>query len=150
MNVILMVTFYTFTTLYTYVSGSFVPERILDLRYPSNYAEDHSKVICSAEEVYPKPELRLYLNGSEIENTTISIEVTNNGLYSIELAAIVDILLDGTEVVCELTIIQANYTVKKEAIYYKARTAASYGHSSQLTSSSILHICLFLLYKIFF
>ncbi|KAL1506120.1 hypothetical protein ABEB36_005544 [Hypothenemus hampei] len=100
----------------------FVPQKSLELKYPTHWnrnEEEKSKILCYAEEIYPKPQMKLFLNNSEIENSTMKFQEKPSGLFDVELFTIVDNLTDGTAILCELNVRLANYTVRKEAVYYK-------------------------------
>uniref|UniRef100_A0AAR5PQ15 Immunoglobulin V-set domain-containing protein n=1 Tax=Dendroctonus ponderosae TaxID=77166 RepID=A0AAR5PQ15_DENPD len=104
-----------------------VPEKSLELKYPPVWyrSERNSKVLCYAEQVYPKPEMRLYLNSSEAENVTLKYQETPSGLFDVEISISSDSLIDGTVILCELHVALTNYTVRKEAIYYEEETVSS-------------------------
>ncbi|XP_050293207.1 uncharacterized protein LOC126733836 [Anthonomus grandis grandis] len=99
----------------------FIPEKSLELKYPPLWegTDNNSKIVCYVENIYPRPRLRLFLNESEIENATMNYLELTSGLYNVELVAAVKNLTDGTSILCELNVDMANYTIRKEAIYYK-------------------------------
>lgn len=94
----------------------FVPEKSLVLR--QERVEDASlKVFCSAEGVYPTPNMSLHMGNSEVNGSVITIQ-ERAGLFNIRATANIPALVEPEEFSCELHIPQANYTVRKEAIYY--------------------------------
>ncbi|CAH1154130.1 unnamed protein product [Phaedon cochleariae] len=93
-----------------------VPEKTLELR--QEYIGDKVfQVMCYAEGVFPRPSMTLHIGQSEVNNTKVQV-CEKNGLYDIKAVAEVPSLDAPEEFSCELLIPQANYTVRKEAIYY--------------------------------
>ncbi|XP_044755466.1 uncharacterized protein LOC123314334 isoform X2 [Coccinella septempunctata] len=105
----------------------FAPGKNLELKqeYKGNGL---TKVICSTEGVFPQPSMSLHANNSEVENFELSIN-KRAGLYNVKIATDVPLLTAAEEFTCELHIPQANYTLRKEAVYYPVR-ASSPGSSS--------------------
>lgn len=55
-----------------------------------------------------------------MDNSVLSI-IKRAGLYDVEVMADMPLLTNPEEFVCELHIPQANYTLKREAIYYPGK-----------------------------
>ncbi|CAG9772986.1 unnamed protein product [Ceutorhynchus assimilis] len=124
----------------------FVPEKTMELKYPPMWyrSESDSKVLCYVEDIFPKPEMKLYVNSSEIENATIKYQERNSALFDVEIFAFVPGLVDGTSILCELHVTIANYTVRKEAIYYDALISSK----AATTSKNYFTILFWLLHLI--
>ncbi|XP_019872417.1 uncharacterized protein LOC109600683 [Aethina tumida] len=101
-----------------------VPEKSLELSQ-ANTGDGTLQVICYAEGVFPKPNMSLLMGNSEVNNSVVSVEMTNGGLYDIKAVAEVPSLIAPEEFGCELNIPQANYTVSKRAMYYPVNAANS-------------------------
>lgn len=80
------------------------------------------EISCSAKDVFPQPTMNLHVNNSEVDNSTLSI-VKRSGLYNVRIATEMPALTTAEEFTCKMYIPLANYTVRKEAIYYPAGTA---------------------------
>ncbi|XP_066147333.1 uncharacterized protein [Euwallacea fornicatus] len=102
-------------------------EKAFELKYPPLWyrSEKESKILCYAEEVFPKPHMRLYLNNSEVENSTVRYQERHSGLFDVEIFTNAVNLVDGTTILCELNVALMNYTTKKEAIYYEGNVVPS-------------------------
>ncbi|XP_018324768.1 uncharacterized protein LOC108736721 [Agrilus planipennis] len=94
----------------------FVPGRSLNLRQERS-GENLIRVYCTAEGVFPIPEMTLLQGESEINDSVVTIE-KKGGLYNIKAFTDLPRLASAKEFSCELRIPQANYTVRKEAVYY--------------------------------
>ncbi|KAG5880126.1 hypothetical protein JTB14_037358 [Gonioctena quinquepunctata] len=75
------------------------------------------QVMCYAEGVFPKPSMTLHIGQSEVNNSKVKV-FERNGLFDIQATADNPSLEAPEEFSCELHIPQANYTVRKEAVYY--------------------------------
>lgn len=96
-----------------------VPEKNLELK--QEYVGDGVlQVICYAEGVFPRPNMSLQIGNSEVNTSHISIQ-ERAGLYDIKAVAEIPSLAAPEEFSCELHVPQANYTVRKEAIYYPGK-----------------------------
>ncbi|CAG9817328.1 unnamed protein product [Phaedon cochleariae] len=93
-----------------------VPEKTLELRQ-EHVGEKVFQVMCYAEGVFPRPSMTLHIGQSEVNNSKVEV-CEKNGLYDIKAVAQIPSLETPEEFSCELHIPQANYTVRKEAIYY--------------------------------
>ncbi|XP_066252327.1 uncharacterized protein [Euwallacea similis] len=102
-------------------------EKAFELKYPPLWyrSEKESKILCYAEEVFPRPHMRLYLNNSEVENSTVRYQERHSGLFDVEIFTNAENLVDGTAILCELHVALTNYTIKKEAIYYEGNVVSS-------------------------
>ncbi|KAK4875431.1 hypothetical protein RN001_011853 [Aquatica leii] len=94
----------------------FVPEKNLDLRQ-QRIDEEILQVLCSAEGVFPKPDMSLLMGSSEVNGSLVTVE-ERDGLFDIKARANIPALVSPEEFSCELRIPKANYTVRKEAVYY--------------------------------
>ncbi|KAB0794602.1 hypothetical protein PPYR_11441 [Photinus pyralis] len=94
----------------------FVPEKNLDLRQ-ERIGEEVLQVLCSAEGVFPKPDMSLLMGSSEVNGSLVTVE-ERDGLFDIKARANIPALISPEEFSCELRIPKANYTVRKEAVYY--------------------------------
>ncbi|VEN42611.1 unnamed protein product [Callosobruchus maculatus] len=75
------------------------------------------QLMCYAERVFPRPTMSLHIGGSEVNNSKVQVYEKGN-IFDIKVVAEVPRLESPEEFSCELHIPQANYTVRKEAIYY--------------------------------
>ncbi|XP_063907593.1 uncharacterized protein LOC135125816 isoform X2 [Zophobas morio] len=115
----------------------FVPEKRLELRQ-EYIGVDTLQVVCSAEGVFPKPNMTLHVGNSEVNSSKVTV-LERAGLFDIRATAEVPSLNGPEEFSCELRIPQANYTVRKEAIYYPATASGSSAfHSSSAVLESVL------------
>jgi len=94
----------------------FVPEKNLDLRQ-ERIGDETLQVLCSAEGVFPKPDMSLLMGNSEVNGSVVTVE-ERAGLFDIRARANIPALVSPEEFSCELRIPKANYTVRKEAVYY--------------------------------
>lgn len=110
----------------------FVPERSLLLRHGKT--EDGSpNVACTAEGVFPQPEMTVRMAHEEVESKTV-LRREGDGLYDISaVATLPDGAMDvPTEFACELRVPAANYTVRRESVYYPGSSSDGAGPLSQL------------------
>ncbi|KAK9870446.1 hypothetical protein WA026_008011 [Henosepilachna vigintioctopunctata] len=94
----------------------FVPERLLIIRRLHS-SVGLMRIQCTAEGVFPSPEILLRSHKRELIETEITSEQRGN-LYDISVSATLKALEEPEEFSCELRIPQANYTVRKETVIY--------------------------------
>ncbi|CAH1378668.1 uncharacterized protein [Tenebrio molitor] len=123
----------------------FVPEKRLELRQ-EHVGDGTLQVVCSAEGVFPKPNMSLHVGNSEVNSSKVAVQ-ERAGLFDIRATAEVPSLNGPEEFSCELRIPQANYTVRKEAIYYPASGSAFQSSSTVLESVLLIFHVLFVLRK---
>lgn len=105
----------------------FVPEKNLHVRQGRNSLGGRS-VTCSAEGVFPKPELSIRMSHEELNGTNVEAHRNKEtGLYDISAVATMP---DGgpeapVEFACELRLPDANYTVRREAVFYPGNSGTS-------------------------
>ncbi|XP_018321183.1 uncharacterized protein LOC108734222 isoform X2 [Agrilus planipennis] len=133
----------------------YVPERSLNLRQERSSSE-LMRVSCSAEGVYPQPEMMLLQGDSfmfiykyniifhitekiEINNTVITVE-KKEGLFNIKATSDQPRLEAAKEFSCELRIPKANYTVKKEVVYYPNSRGSNFESSSVVITTILWFI----------
>ncbi|XP_045534591.1 uncharacterized protein LOC106714705 [Papilio machaon] len=86
-------------------------------------------LICSAENMYPKPIMVILSNGVPLKQTVTEIKMDSWGLYSVMSTAVVhddDVKTPLEEFVCELSLPPANYTINRTTIYYPGLMPTAY------------------------
>ncbi|KAJ8910647.1 hypothetical protein NQ315_005913 [Exocentrus adspersus] len=84
----------------------------------------------------------MYLFISEVNNSKIAVQ-EKNGLFDIKAVAEIPSLETPEEFSCELHIPQANYTVRKEAIYYPEYDGI---RNINLVALTLEHLAEFIIY----
>ncbi|XP_039280362.1 selection and upkeep of intraepithelial T-cells protein 1 isoform X2 [Nilaparvata lugens] len=102
----------------------YVPERTIELKQMKPN-EDRVKVECSAEGVYPEPRMTINTNsaGSDRKEPPLPVEIIKeraDGLFDISVSILIEDreLQSPTTFSCELSIPEANYTVRRQSVYY--------------------------------
>ncbi|BES88926.1 Hypothetical protein NTJ_01730 [Nesidiocoris tenuis] len=100
------------------------------LRTQKDAREGTVRVHCSAEGIYPEPNMTISSRErfDEDDNVRIDIETRNkDGLYNVTATMELDDRGDGNPLTfdCILRIPDANYTVHKSIIYYPIRTTTT-------------------------
>ncbi|KPJ11153.1 hypothetical protein RR48_14792 [Papilio machaon] len=86
-------------------------------------------LICSAENMYPKPIMVILSNGVPLKQTVTEMKMDSWGLYSVTSTAVVhddDVKTPLEEFVCELSLPPANYTINRTTIYYPGLMPTAY------------------------
>ncbi|KAJ2950058.1 hypothetical protein O0L34_g11397 [Tuta absoluta] len=86
-------------------------------------------LICSAEDLYPKPEMVILSKGKALNKSESSIKMNSWGLYSVTTTAVVhDEEVDSPweEFVCMLNLPPANYSANRTTIYYPGLMPTAY------------------------
>ncbi|XP_068914781.1 uncharacterized protein [Tenebrio molitor] len=99
----------------------FVPEKELLLRR-LDAEEGLMRVQCLADGVFPRPVMSLRSQEREIEETEVTARLRGQ-LYEVSATATLPALKDPEEFSCELRIPQANYTVRRETVFYPGNKA---------------------------
>lgn len=95
-----------------------VPETEFNLTY--NQESNGSTVVsCAVSDIFPKPELSLYSDESEIEDVVVS-ENHENGSYDVVLQHILGDDSKDASIHCQLSIPGTNYTRRREKMYHGA------------------------------
>ncbi|XP_055534606.1 uncharacterized protein LOC129724042 [Wyeomyia smithii] len=93
-----------------------VPETEFNLTY--NQESNGSTVVsCAVSDIFPKPELSLFIDDSEIKDTVVS-ENPENGSYDVVLQHVLSDDSKDATIHCQLSIPGTNYTRKREKMYY--------------------------------
>ncbi|KAL3270219.1 hypothetical protein HHI36_009275 [Cryptolaemus montrouzieri] len=98
------------------------------------------KIVCSAEGVYPQPNMNIHVNNSEVNNSVLSIQ-KRAGLFDIEVMADIPSLTSPEEFSCELHIPQANYTIRKEAVFYPFSANSCFLPNNHFILTIFLFLC---------
>ncbi|GLV37413.1 uncharacterized protein CBL_10621 [Carabus blaptoides fortunei] len=127
----------------------FVPEKNLHVRQGRNSLGGWS-VTCSAEGVFPKPELSIRMSHEELNGTNVETHRNQEtGLYDISAVAA---LPDGgpeapVEFACELRLPDANYTVRREAVFYPGNVGTNASSESWMIISPLCFLFLITQYS---
>ncbi|XP_053685651.1 uncharacterized protein LOC128735181 [Sabethes cyaneus] len=93
-----------------------VPETEFNLTY--NQESNGSTVVsCSVSDIFPKPELSLFVDESEINDIVVS-ENHEQGLYDVVLQHVLSDDSKDATIHCQLSIPGTNYTRKREKMYH--------------------------------
>ncbi|XP_058830530.1 uncharacterized protein LOC131693343 [Topomyia yanbarensis] len=95
-----------------------VPETDFNLTY---YLESNGSTVvsCVVSDIFPKPELSLFIDESETSEVVVTEEHTQ-GSYDVVLQHILDDESKDAEIECQLSIPGTNYTKKREKMFHGA------------------------------
>ncbi|KAJ3640322.1 hypothetical protein Zmor_003629 [Zophobas morio] len=96
-----------------------MPEKELHLKRLSS-EEGFMRVQCLANGVYPRPIIYLQSQKRKIQETQVAARLRGQ-LYEISVTTTLPTLEDPEEFSCELHIPQANYTVRRETVFYPGK-----------------------------
>lgn len=113
----------------------FVPEKNLMLKKLSGVDEGFIRVLCTADGVFPRPTMTLRSQERDITETEVVVRERGQ-LFDISAATSLPALNDPEEFSCELRIPQANYTVRRETVFYPGDNANSIVTCKWLTLAS--------------
>lgn len=100
-----------------------VPEAEFNLTY--HQGNNGSVVVaCGVSDIFPKPELSLYIDESETKNVVLS-EDQVQGSYDVVLQHVLSDDSKDASISCQLSIPGTNYTKKREKMYHGAAFRAN-------------------------
>ncbi|XP_044751457.1 uncharacterized protein LOC123311501 isoform X2 [Coccinella septempunctata] len=114
----------------------FVPEKLLVIRR-LNSNEGIIRIRCTAEGVFPSPVITLQSKKRDLVETEITSKQRGN-LYDISVSATLKALEVPEEFSCELSIPQANYTVRKETVIYPGSSGSRVRYEIWLSLSTLI------------
>ncbi|XP_049867922.1 uncharacterized protein LOC126368081 [Pectinophora gossypiella] len=86
-------------------------------------------LICTAEDLYPRPEMFILSKGQPLKQATTEIKMDSWGLYTVSTTAVVhddDVTSPWEEFVCTLSLPPANYSTNRTTIYYPGLMPTAY------------------------
>ncbi|KAK4874319.1 hypothetical protein RN001_013679 [Aquatica leii] len=117
----------------------FVPEKNLMLKKLAGEDEGFIRVLCTADGVFPRPTMTLRSQERDIAETKVVVRERGQ-LFDISASTSLPALNDPEEFSCELRIPQANYTVRRETVFYPGDSANSVAKCKWLTLVSWLFL----------
>ncbi|XP_031355402.1 uncharacterized protein LOC116179719 [Photinus pyralis] len=105
------------------------------LKKLSGVDEGFIRVLCTADGVFPRPTMTLRSQERDITETEVVVRERGQ-LFDISAATSLPALNDPEEFSCELRIPQANYTVRRETVFYPGDNANSIVTCKWLTFAS--------------
>ncbi|XP_026478675.1 uncharacterized protein LOC113385078 [Ctenocephalides felis] len=97
------------------------PEKNFQLIHEKNHI-DSFRLICSAENLFPTPVMSFRVGNKVLIATENNVSQSRSSLYDIRVGTELgfdDLSEEPSEVTCELSLPEANYTVRQEALIYK-------------------------------
>ncbi|XP_045478081.1 uncharacterized protein LOC123683217 [Harmonia axyridis] len=119
----------------------FVPERSLMVRRMSA-GQGKIRVQCLAEGVYPNPIVMLYSLERDIGPAAVTSRQRGE-LYDVSATATLDELQEPEEFACDLTIPQANYSVRRETVIYPGNNGTHLGNAKWIIVAAFTWLFLY-------
>ncbi|XP_077300596.1 uncharacterized protein LOC143921257 isoform X2 [Arctopsyche grandis] len=120
----------------------FTPGKNFQLRQEKKDA-DSVKLVCFAEDVFPQPTISITSQSLDLKDVKIDVAAGAEGLFDVVASVLVknSDVSDAEEFICEMRLPQANYTKKKQTIYYPGS-----GSNNLHGPSRSLHVLICLIY----
>lgn len=86
--------------------------------YVSYFNESHLNLTCVEYEAQPRPILKFYIEGIEVDNYYDEIVKMEEGVLSVSRSTILNNILEPILIDCEISIPRTDYKRRKRIVYY--------------------------------
>ncbi|XP_034173707.1 uncharacterized protein LOC117601263 [Osmia lignaria lignaria] len=117
--------------------------------YVSYFNESHLNLTCVEYEAQPRPILKFYIEGIEVDNYYDEIVKMEEGVLSVSRSTILNNILEPILIDCEISIPRTDYKRRKRIVYYPvqslAQTSNASGDEVRPVNTNIVIIILYIL-----